>query len=65
PVDVLVNNAAIFQHKPVMDITPEDWDAVLDLNLRAPFFCSQQAASQMDVRGGVIINIADVAAYQP
>ncbi|NIR45192.1 MAG: SDR family oxidoreductase [Gemmatimonadetes bacterium] len=64
PIDVLVNNAAIFQQKPVLDITPEDWDAVLDLNLKAPFFCSQQAATQMDVRGGVIINIADIAAYQ-
>jgi pteridine reductase len=64
-IDILVNNAAIFQHKPAMEITPEDWDAVLDLNLRAPFFCSQRAAAQMGARGGVIINIADVAAFQP
>jgi pteridine reductase len=64
-IDILVNNAATFQHKPVMEITPEDWDAVLDLNLRAPFFCSQQAAARMGAGGGVIINIADIAAYQP
>lgn len=64
-IDILVNNAAIFQHKPVMEITPQDWDAVFDLNLRAPFFCSQRAAVGMGGRGGVIINITDVAAYQP
>ena len=65
-LDVLVNNAAVFERKPVLEITPDDWDDVLGLNLRAAFFCSQGAARRMKQRGaGVIINIADVAAFQP
>jgi pteridine reductase len=65
-LDVLVNSAATFEYKPVLEITPEDWDRVLDLNLRAAFFCSQRAASAMTrVGGGSIVNLADVAAFQP
>ncbi len=64
-LDILVNNAAIFAGVPVSQITPEEWDRVLNLNLRAPFFCSQQAAGLMKrARGGSIVNIADVAAFQ-
>lgn len=65
-LDVLVNSAATFEKKPALEITPKDWDRVLDLNLRAAFFCSQRAAGAMArVGGGSIINIADVAAFQP
>ncbi len=65
-VDVLVNSAATFERKPVLEVTPEDWDRVLDLNLRAAFLCSQQAARTMKHHGGgSIVNIADVAAFQP
>lgn len=64
-LDILVNSAAIFQRKPVLDIGASDWDAVLNLNLRAPFFCSQSAARLMGRTGGKIVNIADVAAFQP
>jgi NAD(P)-dependent dehydrogenase (short-subunit alcohol dehydrogenase family) len=65
-LDILVNSAARFEHKPVLDITPEDWDATLNLNLRAPFFCSQSAARIMRrTGGGSIINIADIGSFQP
>ncbi|UCC73311.1 MAG: SDR family oxidoreductase [Gemmatimonadota bacterium] len=64
-LDILVNNAAIFERAPVLDISPAAWDRVLDLNLRAPFFCSQEAARLMARSGaGSIVNIADVAAFQ-
>jgi NAD(P)-dependent dehydrogenase (short-subunit alcohol dehydrogenase family) len=64
-LDILVNNAAIFAGVPATQITPEEWDRVLNLNLRAPFFCSQQAARLMKRAGaGSIVNIADVAAFQ-
>ncbi|MGD2216375.1 MAG: SDR family oxidoreductase [Gemmatimonadales bacterium] len=64
-LDILVNNAAIFARVPATRITPEEWDRVLNLNLRAPFFCSQRAARLMMRAGtGSIVNIADVAAFQ-
>ena len=61
---VLVNSAAIMEAQPVEQVTSSDWNRTLDLNLRAPFFCAQQAARLMP-QGGVIINIADVAGLQP
>ena len=65
-LDVLVNNAACFVRQSVLDITAADWDSVMDLNLRAPFFCAQAAARLMRSRGsGVIVNIADVGGLQP
>jgi len=64
-LDVLVNNAAVFERRPALEITQEDWERVLSLNLRAPFFCSQAAAHLMRRAGaGSIVNIADVAAFQ-
>jgi NAD(P)-dependent dehydrogenase (short-subunit alcohol dehydrogenase family) len=64
-LDILVNNAAIFAGVPAMQITPEEWDRVMDLNLRAPFLCSQRAARLMKRAGtGSIVNIADAAAFQ-
>jgi pteridine reductase len=65
-LDVLVNSAARFEHKPVLEIAPADWDATVNLNLRAPFFCSQSAARIMQrAGGGTIVNIADIGSFQP
>ena len=65
-LDILINSAAIMQQKPFLDITPEDWDATLDINLKGPFLFSQHAARMMLARGaGVIINIADEAGLTP
>ncbi|HYF61545.1 MAG TPA: SDR family oxidoreductase [Herpetosiphonaceae bacterium] len=61
---VLVNSAADFPRNRVGSITVEDWDAVMDLNLRAPFFCAQHAAGLMEA-GGVIVNLADVGGEIP
>ncbi|HWP77501.1 MAG TPA: SDR family NAD(P)-dependent oxidoreductase, partial [Methylomirabilota bacterium] len=61
-LDVLVNNAALFFRTPVETTTPAQFDRLLAVNLRAPFFCSQAAARAMGRRGGRIINIADVGA---
>ena len=65
-LDILINSAAIMQQKPFLDITPEDWDATFDINLKGPFLFSQHAARMMLARGaGVIINIADEAGLTP
>src|SRR5512136_3136228 len=59
-LDLLVNSAAIMQSKPFLDITPQEWDATLDINLKGTFLFSQHAGRMMIQQGsGVIINIAD------
>jgi len=74
-VDILVNNAGRVQTKPMLDLTPEDWDRVVDTNQRGLFFCLQAAARQMiaqippEIRAadraprsfGKIINLASIA----
>jgi pteridine reductase len=63
-VDVLVNSAAVMLRTPVGEVLVEDWDAMFALNLRAPFFLCQAAARVMGERGGAIVNIADLAAFE-
>ncbi|HSA55843.1 MAG TPA: SDR family oxidoreductase [Gemmatimonadaceae bacterium] len=62
-LDVVVNSAAVMLRMPVGEVTPEQWDVVMDLNLRAPFFISQAAARHLP-DGGVIVNIADLSAFE-
>ena len=65
-LDVLINSAAIMQRVEFERVEAQDWARTIDLNLRAPFFCIQQAAPIMQQNGGgVIINISDIAAIQP
>ena len=63
-LDIVVNSAAMMLRTPVGDVTPEDWDAMFALNLKAPFFVAQAAAPLLATHGGVVINIADLAAYE-
>jgi pteridine reductase len=62
-LDVVVNSAAVMLRMPLGEITAAAWDAVLDLNLRAPFLIAQEAARHLP-DGGVIINISDLAAFE-
>ncbi|MFN9630316.1 MAG: SDR family NAD(P)-dependent oxidoreductase [Cyanobacteriota bacterium] len=61
-LDVMVNNAGIETRTSILDTTPEDFDKVLDVNLRGVFFATQFAAKQMMAQGGGgrIINISSV-----
>jgi 2-deoxy-D-gluconate 3-dehydrogenase len=66
PLDILVNNAGIIRRADAIDFTEADWDAVMDVNLKAVFFLSQafaRAASARDA-GGAIINIASLLSFQ-
>src|SRR5687767_4690078 len=63
-IDVLVNSAAIMQRTPLDVVTPADWDATFAINARAPFFAAVAAGRHMASRGGVIVNIADLAALE-
>jgi len=57
-IDVLVNNAGIFPRHPTFEITPEQWDASMTLNLRAPYLTIRHAAPHMiRQRSGSIVNI--------
>lgn len=62
-LDLLVNSAANMLRTPAGEVTPPQWEEIFALNLRAPFFLAQAAASRMLERG-VIINLADLAAFE-
>jgi len=57
-LDLLVNNAGVQTWKPLLEVTEEEWDLVVDTNLKGCFLCSQQAARYMkDHGGGSIVNL--------
>ena len=61
-IDILVNNAGIAQDKPIEEISENDWDAMLDVDLKGVFFCSQAVYKVMkENKRGRIINIASLA----
>lgn len=60
-VDILVNNAGVSSTSFALDVTEEDWDMVMDLNVKSLFFCCQAVANKMKEQNfGRIINIASV-----
>jgi NAD(P)-dependent dehydrogenase (short-subunit alcohol dehydrogenase family) len=62
-LDVLVNNAAVDFTVPIEELATAQWDAVINVNLRAPFLLSKHAAARMKSQGGGhIVNIASTAA---
>ena len=61
-IDVLVNNAGITRDNLLIRMKEADWDAVLNVNLKGPFFCSQLVSRiMMKQKAGRIINIASIA----
>ncbi len=64
-IDILVNNAGIQRRHPAVDFPEEDWDEVLQVNLKAVWLLSQQAGRHMiEKRNGKIINIASLVSFQ-
>lgn len=64
-VDILVNNAGIIRRNDALEFTEDDWDSVMDTNLKSLFFLSQSAARVMVANGGgKIINIASMLTFQ-
>jgi len=60
-LDILINNAANFLETPFALTSESEWDASLDTNLKAPFFCAQAAAPHLARTGhGAIVNFADI-----
>jgi 2-dehydro-3-deoxy-D-gluconate 5-dehydrogenase len=64
-LDILVNNAGIIRRGDPLEFSEEDWDAVIDTNLKSVFFLCQAAARHMVTKGrGKIINIASMLSFQ-
>ena len=64
-LDILVNNAGTIRRADALDFSEEDWDAVMDTNLKSVFFLCQAAARHMVTKGrGKIINIASMLSFQ-
>jgi NAD(P)-dependent dehydrogenase (short-subunit alcohol dehydrogenase family) len=65
-IDALVNNAARFTRIPALEVTEADWDFVHSVNLKATFFCCQQAARRMIAHdGGRIVNLSSLGGLRP
>ena len=64
-IDILINNAAISDNKSILDITKEQWDAVIAVTLTGPFLMSQRAARQMVAQGssGRIVNVGSTSGF--
>ena len=65
-IDILVNNAGIIKRCDAIDVPVEDWDSVIDINLRMVYFLSQAVAKDWmaDSKGGKIINICSMLSFQ-
>jgi pteridine reductase len=64
-LDILVNSAAIMVRQPLEQVTPASWDDTLNLNVRAAFFVTQGAVPLLRRGRGRIVNLADVAGFEP
>ncbi len=63
-LDILINNAALFYHTPLGTVTEAQWNALINTNLRGPFFCARRAGRAMrQSGGGVIVNFTDTGVY--
>jgi NAD(P)-dependent dehydrogenase (short-subunit alcohol dehydrogenase family) len=65
PIEILINNAGVQRLRSALEVTPDDWDFVLETNLRGAFFVAQAVARRMVRRGhGRIVNVASMAAFR-
>lgn len=65
PIDVLINNASIFEPDDAASMTDASWDAHMNVNLRAPAFLARAFNAQLPATGGNIINIIDQRVWRP
>ncbi len=66
-LDILINNAGVYPSSSVLDMSEQEWDLVLDSNLRGTFLCTQAAANIMIAQGdgGAIVNISSIEGENP
>ena len=65
-IDIWVNNAGIYPSRPLLEIQIDEWDRVMDLNVRGVFLCTQEIGRRWVAkgRGGVIVNISSTGAFK-
>ena len=63
-LDLLVNSAASFEAKPLLEVDATDWDAVMALNVRAPHLLVRAAAGMLREASGSVVNLTDLSAFQ-
>lgn len=63
-LDLLVNNASIFPRKPLMDVEEEEWDRVMEVNLKGPFLMVKATADLLTTARGCVVNLVDLSAFQ-
>ncbi len=65
-IDILINNAGLGIHKPILEFTSKDWDITIDTNLKGPFLCTREVLPVMiKQKNGQIINIGSLAGKNP
>ncbi|MFQ5666512.1 MAG: SDR family NAD(P)-dependent oxidoreductase [Candidatus Binatia bacterium] len=66
-LDILVNNAGIFPSSRIADMTVEEWDRVMAVNLRGVFLCTREAVRVMRARGrgGRVVNVSSIESFHP
>lgn len=61
PVDRLVNNAGVVEIAPLAELTEEQWDRTVDVNLKGPFLCAQAVLPDLVARRGRIVNVGSIS----
>ena len=64
-LDLLVNSASTFRTADLLEVSAEEWDGVMAVNLRAPFLLVRETADLLRAGGGAVVNIADLSALRP
>lgn len=64
-LDLLVNNAACFDATPLAEADADTWDAVMDVNVRAPHLLVRAATALLRASRGAVVNLVDLSAFQP
>jgi pteridine reductase len=64
-LDLLVNNASIFQPRKLLEVEEAEWDRVMAVNLKAPFLVLKATADLLEEAGGNVVNLVDLSAMQP
>lgn len=63
-IDVLINNAGIQKYSAVIETEEDDWDLVMNVNLKSAFLCAKNTIPSMNIRGkGVVVNVSSVQAF--
>ncbi len=64
-LDLLINNASLFQSKPLLEIGEGEWDRVMAVNLKGPFLMVKATADLLIRAEGQVVNLVDLSAFQP